>query len=113
MEEYCVENNVELLHIRQLSRSEDHLKASHCVFKFDEEKVELPVFWPENNTMSRFCLDEATRDWLKRMDQYWLLASPPLKQKSTKQRSTELNICLHNVRCQEQNERCKCPLGSK
>ena len=37
------------------------------------------------------------------MDQIWLLVSPPLRQRSTKQRSreqksTELNICLHNVR---------------
>ena len=31
------------------------------------------------------------------MDQNWLLASPPLKQR-TKRRSTELNFCLHNVR---------------
>ena len=53
MEEYCVEKNVELLHIRQISKSEAHLKAFHCVFKFDEEKVELPDFWPENVTVSR------------------------------------------------------------
>ena len=31
MEEYCVENNVELLHIRQISKSEPHLKAFHCI----------------------------------------------------------------------------------
>ena len=63
MEEYCIENNVELLHIRQISKSEAHLKAFHCVFKFDEEKVELPDFWPENVTVSRFYLNEAARDW--------------------------------------------------
>ena len=47
MQEHCVENNVDLLHIRQISKSEAHLKAFHCVFKFDEEKVELPDFLPE------------------------------------------------------------------
>ena len=69
MEEYCIENNVELLHIRQISKSEAHLKAFHCVFKFDEEKVESPDFWPENVTVSRFYLNEAARDWLKKVDQ--------------------------------------------
>ena len=39
MEKYCVERKVELLHIRQISKSDAHLKAFHCVFKFDEEKV--------------------------------------------------------------------------
>ena len=69
MEEYCIENNDELLHIRQISKSEAHLKAFHCVFKFDEEKVELPDFWPENVTVSRFYLNKAARDWLKKVDQ--------------------------------------------
>ena len=73
-----------------------HLKAFHCVFKFDK-KVELPDFWPENVTLSKFYLNEAARDWLKKGDQTSLLASPQLKQR-TKQRSAELNICLHNVR---------------
>ena len=41
MEEYCIENKVELFHIRQISMSEAHLKAFHCVFKFEEEKAEL------------------------------------------------------------------------
>ena len=45
MEEYCAENNVELVHIRQLSLSEVHLKAFHGVFMFDE-KVELADFRP-------------------------------------------------------------------
>ena len=66
MEEYCIENNVELLHIRQISKPEALLKAVHCVFIFDEEKVELPIFWPENVTVSRFYLNEAARDWLKK-----------------------------------------------
>ena len=69
MEQYCVENNVEVLHIRQISRSEAHLKSFYCVFIFDEEKVELPDFWPENFTMSRCYLNEAARDWLKKVDQ--------------------------------------------
>ena len=67
--EFCVEKNVELLHIRQISKSEAHLKAFHCVFKIDEEKIELPDFWPENATVSRFYLNEAARDWLKKVDQ--------------------------------------------
>ena len=69
MEEFCVEKNVELLHISQISKSEAHLKAVHCVFKFDEEKVELPDFWPENVTVSRFYLNEAALDSLKIVDQ--------------------------------------------
>ena len=98
LEEHCVEKNVELLHIRQMSISESHLKGFQCVFKFDEEKFELHGIWPENVTVSRFYLNEAARDWLKKVDLCSQLASPPLKQRSTKQRSTELNICLHNVR---------------
>ena len=66
MEEYCEEKNVELLHIRQISKSEAHLKAFHCVFKFDEEKLELIDFCPENVTVSRLALNEAARDWLKK-----------------------------------------------
>ena len=69
MEEYCAEINVELFHIRQFAKSEAQLKSFHCVFKFDEEKIELPDFWPENVTVSRFYLNEAARDWLKSVDQ--------------------------------------------
>ena len=66
---------------------------------FDEEKVELPDFWPENVTVSRFHLNEAARDWLKAVDQdRSSIIDPLLKQRSTKQRSTELNFCLQNVR---------------
>ena len=75
-----------------------YFKAFHCVFKFDEEKAELPDFWPENVTVSRFYLNEAARDWLNKVDQKWPLVISPLRQRSTKQKSTELNICLHNVR---------------
>ena len=98
MEEFCEEKNVELFHIRQISKSEAHLEEFHCVFMSDEEKVELPDFWRQNVTVSRFYLNEVARNWLKKVDQNWLLASPTLKQKSTKQRSTELNICLQNAR---------------
>ena len=69
MEEFCVEKNVELIRIRQISKSEAHLKAFHCVFMFVEEKVELPDFWPEYVTVSRLYLNEAARDWLKKVDQ--------------------------------------------
>ena len=93
MENYCVENNVELLLVGQILKSEAYLKAFHCVFRFDEKKVELPDFLPENVKVSRFYLKETARDWLKQVDQNWLLASFPLKQ-----RCTELNICLHNIR---------------
>ena len=44
MEEFCVEKNVELIRIRQISKSEAHLKAFHYVFMFDEEKIELSVY---------------------------------------------------------------------
>ena len=64
MEEYCVENNVELLLFRQISKSEAHPKAFHCVFKFNEEKDELFDFWPENVTVSRFLQKEAARHCL-------------------------------------------------
>ena len=69
MEEYCIENNVELIHIRQISKSEAHLKAYLCVFQFDEEKIELPDFWPENITVLKFYLNDAARGWLKKVDQ--------------------------------------------
>ena len=68
MEEMCTENDVELFHIRQISASEAHLKSFHCLFKFDEEKIELLFFWPKNITGSRFYLNEATRDWLDHVD---------------------------------------------
>ena len=42
-------------------------------------------------------LIEAARDWWKRVDQNCSLDSPQFEQR-TKQCSTELNICLHNVR---------------
>ena len=96
MEEYCAENNVEL-HFRQISKSEAHLKAFNYVFNSDEEKVELPDFWPENVTVSRFDLNEAARDWLISLDQNWVLASPQFNRRK-KQRSTELSVGLHNVR---------------
>ena len=32
---------------------------------FDEEKSEMPKFWPENVTVSRIYLNEADSDWLK------------------------------------------------
>ena len=69
LEEFCVKKNVKLHHIRQHSKSEAHLKAFYCVFKFDKEKIELPDFWPENVTVSRYYLNEAARDWLKKVVQ--------------------------------------------
>ena len=39
----------------------------HCVFEFDEANDKLPDFWPENVTVSRFYLNEAARDWLKKL----------------------------------------------
>ena len=80
MEEYCEENNVDLLHIRQISKS----KAFNCVFKFVEEKVKLFDFWPKYVTMSIFYPKEA-RDCLKKVHQILLIASPPLKPRTTKQ----------------------------
>ena len=44
MEEYCVEKNVELNHIRPILKSEAHLKAFPVGFNFDEEKFKLPDF---------------------------------------------------------------------
>ena len=41
MEEYCEENIVEQLHIRQNWESDAQLKSFHCVFKFDADKIEL------------------------------------------------------------------------
>ena len=76
----CVENNVDVHQIRQISLSEAHMKAFHFVFNFDEEKIAFPDFWPENFTVSRFYLKEAACDWLKKVDQKLLLAIPPLKQ---------------------------------
>ena len=97
MEEYCVENNVELLHIRQILKSEAYLKAFQCVFNFDEDKPDFTWFlaWKRYGVK---ILPDWSRPWLaKKVDRNWLV-SPPLKQRSTEQRSTELNTCLHNVR---------------
>ena len=67
--EYCVENNVDFCHIRQISKSEAHLKAFYCLFNFDEEKVELINFWCEKVTVPQFYLKKAARVWLKNVDQ--------------------------------------------
>ena len=66
MREHCVEDYVELLHILQIWQSEADLRAFHFVFKIDEEKFELPDFWPAKTVVSKFDLNEASRDWLKR-----------------------------------------------
>ena len=52
-----------------ISKSKAQLKGFHCVFKFDEEKVDLLEFWPENVTVSRFYMNEVASDWLKPVDQ--------------------------------------------
>ena len=65
MEEYCLENIVELLLIRQNSESEAQLKFFHWVFKFDVDKAECADFRPENVTVSRFYRDEVARDSIK------------------------------------------------
>ena len=41
--ENCAENNVKLIHICQVW---SHLKAFHCVLRFDEKNFELSSFWP-------------------------------------------------------------------
>ena len=69
MEEFCVEKNAKLLHIRQILKSEAQLKAFFCVCKFDEEKVGLPDLRPENDTVSNFTWMQppmiAKKSWIK------------------------------------------------
>ena len=48
MEQCCATNDVDLLHIRQISKPESLLKSFHCVFKFVDEKAESPGYWPKN-----------------------------------------------------------------
>ena len=64
MEEYCEINGIKL-HIRQISTAESRLKSLHCVFKFEDEKVESVEFLPENATVSIFYLNEPAREWME------------------------------------------------
>ena len=96
MEDNCVENNVELLYIRQNSESEAQLKSFHFVFKFGVDKVELAYFWPENVSVSIFYLNEAARDSIEKVSK--LITSQSSIRPMDKKGSTELNLCLHNPR---------------
>ena len=46
--EYCNKKGVDILCIREISRDESRLKSFHCVFKYENDQVESPDFWPEN-----------------------------------------------------------------
>ena len=39
---------VDILCIREISRDVFRLKTFHCVFKFDNDQIESPDFWPKN-----------------------------------------------------------------
>ena len=59
---------VEQHHIRQISKSDAYLKSFSCVFNFGDEKFELPDFWPENDTVSGFCLKKAALERQRKLD---------------------------------------------
>ena len=61
----------DLLCIREISREEPRLKSFHCVFKFDNDQVEPPDFWPKNFSFSRFYLNQKAREMLASFDT-WL-----------------------------------------
>ena len=62
MEKYCATNNVDLLHVSQISKPESVLKSFHCVFRFDDKKIESPKFWPKKVTVQRFYLNNTARE---------------------------------------------------
>ena len=68
IEEYCQIKLADLLCIREISREDSRLKSFYCVFKFDNDQVESPDFWPENVSFSRFYLNQKARDWLASFD---------------------------------------------
>ena len=68
LKDYCKNKGGDLLCIRVISREESRLKSFHCVFKFDNEQVEYPDFWPENVSFSKFYLNQKAREWLASFD---------------------------------------------
>ena len=69
MEQFCASNDVDVLHIGQISKLKSAFKCLHCVFKINDEKIESPDFWPENFTVSIFYLNNTAREWLSCVDQ--------------------------------------------
>ena len=47
-----------------MSREGSRLKSFHCVFKFNNDQVESPEFWPENVSFLRFYLNQKARERL-------------------------------------------------
>ena len=78
----CKKKGVDILCIREISGYKSRLKSFHCVFKFDNDQVESPDFWPENVSFSRFYLNQKASGW------------PPLFQSI----SDRVKVCLHNAR---------------
>ena len=91
MEQYCATTDVDLLHIRQLSKLESWLQFFLCVFKFDVEKVESHNFWPQNLKISKFYLNNTAREWLSSVDQKWQETKSSLFSKN------QLNFFSHNA----------------
>ena len=62
-------NDFDPRHILQISKPESMLEYFHFLSKFEDERVESPIFWPENVTASRFCLYNTARGCLSCVDQ--------------------------------------------
>ena len=89
MEQYFAKNEVDLLHFRQNSKPESLLKLFNSVFNFDVESID---FWPENDTVSGFYLNNTAREWLYFVDQNGLkIASSLFSEKS------QLNFFLNTA----------------
>ena len=68
LREYCKSKGADLLCIREISREDSRLKSFHCVFKFDNDQIQSPDFWPEIVSFSRFNLNQKAREWLASFD---------------------------------------------
>ena len=75
--------------IREMSREESRQRPFHCVFKFDNDQVESPDFWPENFSLSQFYLNQKDREWLASFDT-WL--------SNSKSVNNRVKVCLQNAR---------------
>lgn len=65
VQQYCDEQNVKLLYIRETTRENATYNSYHCVFDFECETIEDPSFWPKGITVGRFHLNNEAREWLR------------------------------------------------
>ena len=68
IEQYSSTNDVGLLHVRQISKSEPLHKSFHCVFKFNDEKLNHPFSCPKTLFLKNYP-DNTALEWLSCVDQ--------------------------------------------